>query len=289
MTEDFGEGLYHLTDGIYQMMFLTTGEGVIAVDAPPTLGQNILRAVREVTDEPITHVVYSHSHADHIGAAVLYPENAVRIAHEQTARLLREVPDPNRPLPTVTFGDRYELRVGSQLLELAYNGPNHSPDNIFIYAPRQRTLMLIDVSFPGWVPFKELALSQDIPAWIKAHDLVLEYPFARLISGHLGRFGTRQDVLAQREYMRDLEANSREALAAVGFEEVLAQVPDPSNAWALFDTYLNTVTRRATDATLETWRTRLGGADIFTFGNASTMIESLRIDYGVLGPFAVRQ
>ena len=48
-------------------------EGVIVVDAPPSIGENILAAIAEVTDEPITHVIYSHSHADHIGAAGIYP------------------------------------------------------------------------------------------------------------------------------------------------------------------------------------------------------------------------
>jgi Metallo-beta-lactamase superfamily len=81
LVQQIGAGLYYLTDGIYQMMFLTSGQGVIAVDAPPTIGHNILRAIAEVTSEPVTHVIYSHVHADHIGAAVLYPHDAVRIAH----------------------------------------------------------------------------------------------------------------------------------------------------------------------------------------------------------------
>ena len=68
LVQQIGAGLYYLTDGVYQMMFLTTGHGVIAVDAPPTIGHNILRAIAEVTSEPVTHVVYSHVHADHIGA-----------------------------------------------------------------------------------------------------------------------------------------------------------------------------------------------------------------------------
>jgi len=47
--------------------------------------------------------------------------------------------------------------------------------------------------------------------------------------------------------------------------------------------------QRAADATLAKWRGRLGGVDIFTFRNASTMVESLRVDYGVLGPFGIRK
>lgn len=131
-------------------------------------------------------------------------------------------------------------------------------------------------------------MSQEIPAWIRAHDLVLEYPFTQLVSGHLSRFSTREDVLAQRGYMRDLVANTRAAIAAVKLEDVVAGVPDSSNTWLLLDTYLNTMVQQATDATLETWRSRLGGADIYIFSNASTIVESLRTDYGVLGSLGIR-
>jgi glyoxylase-like metal-dependent hydrolase (beta-lactamase superfamily II) len=71
-VEQIGEGLYLVTDGFYTTMFMTTGVGTIVVDAPPSLGDKMLRAVRDITNEPIRWVVYSHSHADHIGAAGMY-------------------------------------------------------------------------------------------------------------------------------------------------------------------------------------------------------------------------
>jgi hypothetical protein len=43
------DGLYWVSDGAYNTMFLVTSNGVIAVDAPPTLGPNYLRAIAEVT------------------------------------------------------------------------------------------------------------------------------------------------------------------------------------------------------------------------------------------------
>jgi hypothetical protein len=116
--EKLGDGVYMVTEGTYQMMFLTTGKGVIAVDAPPTIGGNILKAIREVTEEPITHVIYSHAHADHIGGASLYPKTAIIIGQESTARQLRVARDKNRPIPTITFKNKYTLTVGNQTLQL---------------------------------------------------------------------------------------------------------------------------------------------------------------------------
>jgi hypothetical protein len=52
-VEQIGDGLYFVTDGFYTTMFMTTGAGTIVVDAPPSLGGKMLRAVRDVTNEPI--------------------------------------------------------------------------------------------------------------------------------------------------------------------------------------------------------------------------------------------
>ena len=51
--DEIPDGVYWLTDGHYQMMFVLTGDGVIAVDAPPSLGENILAAIAEVTELPV--------------------------------------------------------------------------------------------------------------------------------------------------------------------------------------------------------------------------------------------
>ncbi len=53
------------------------------------------------------------------------------------------------PAPTVTFSDSYTLTVGNQTLELEHKGPNHNAGSIFIYAPKQKVVMLVDVIFPG--------------------------------------------------------------------------------------------------------------------------------------------
>jgi glyoxylase-like metal-dependent hydrolase (beta-lactamase superfamily II) len=147
--------LYWVTDSFYNSMFLSTPEGVVVVDAPPTIGHNLLRAIADVTGasgmpSKVTHLVYSHSHADHAGASSILGNDVVRIGHSETRRLLLRDNDPHRPAPAVTFNDQYSLQVGGERLELAYNGPNHAPDNIYIYAPEHKPLMLVDVIFPGW-------------------------------------------------------------------------------------------------------------------------------------------
>lgn len=289
-VEEISDGLYWATEGTYQIMFLTTGEGVIVVDAPPSMSGVTLDAIASVTDEPITHVVYSHSHADHIAGAGIYPEDATYIAHEDTLRQLESglsdisgipfgtfVGGGEVPLPTETFSDTYSLEVGSQVLELEYRGIVHEPGNIFIYAPQQKVLMLVDIIFPGWTPFAELALAEDVPLYYAAHAFVLEYDFDVFIGGHLTRAGSREDVETQQAYMADILTNAATALQEVDFFAV-AQETGFENQWLLFDTYLDRVAQHCTDATVPNWVDTLGGVDVFTYSHCWTVMESLRID-----------
>ncbi len=285
LVEEIAERVFWLTDGLYQMIFLASADGVVAVDAPPTIGNNILRAIASVTKSPVTQAIYSHHHADHTGAMALYT-GARRYAQREVTGLLRQAQDPNRPLPDVTFDDQLTVTAGEDRIELAYHGPNHAPGNIFTYLPAQRVLMLVDVVFPGWVPFAYLAESQNIPGWLAAPAQALSYPFHTFIGGHLTRLGTRDDVTIQQEYVADLKAQAANAIDTFNVESVYASV-DPANPWAIFRAYLDGVASQAASAVVPRWIDRLGGADVYTQANAYQLVESLRIDYGHLGPFGI--
>jgi glyoxylase-like metal-dependent hydrolase (beta-lactamase superfamily II) len=184
------------------------------------------------------------------------------------------------PIPIETFTQNHTLQVGNQTLLLNYHGNNHEEGNIFIYAPAQRTLMLVDVIFPGWVPFVYLALAEDVYGYIQAHDIVLNnYDFDTFVGGHLTRLGMREDVQLQREFITDLINASNRANQNVTFGEILQKVGGPTNnVWLLFNTYLNTVYEQCANEMLPKWEHRLGGVEEFLLTQCSTMTESLRIE-----------
>ncbi len=110
--------LYYVTDGTYNSAFLTTSDGVVLLDAPPTIGHNIRRAVDEVAaangvSNKVNYLIYSHSHADHNGASSLFDKNVTRIGHEETRRLLLRDDDPARPPNEETFQDHRPSRSGA--------------------------------------------------------------------------------------------------------------------------------------------------------------------------------
>src|SRR4249920_1811515 len=144
------KNLYWVTDSAYQAAFLTTPDGVVLFDAPPSIGHNLQRAIDEIAQangvsNKVTYLVHTHHHADHAGASSLFGKDVVRIGHEETRRLLLRDDDPARPAPEETFTDRRTVEIGGERFELAWHGPNHTPDNSLVYFPDHDVLMMVDI------------------------------------------------------------------------------------------------------------------------------------------------
>jgi glyoxylase-like metal-dependent hydrolase (beta-lactamase superfamily II) len=276
--EQLGQGLYMITDNVYQSMFMVYETGVVVIDAPPLYAAHIVKGIRETTDKPITHLIYSHSHVDHIAGAKALGSVPTIIAHEETKRLLKRAQDANRPLPSVTFRDRYSLQVGSQLLELSYHGDAHEPGNIFIYAPAQQTLMVVDVVFPGWMPWRRFAVAHDIPGYLAQVEEIRKIPFKILVGGHVARTGTRADVDLQSKFLTDLKSAAAKALAATQPGEGLDENTVRENPWAVFDDYIDRVVIQCVNELTPEWSSKLAAYDVYIWDQCYSMEQSLRID-----------
>ncbi|HEY2166227.1 MAG TPA: MBL fold metallo-hydrolase [Jatrophihabitantaceae bacterium] len=277
--------LFWVTDGTYQSAFLLTDDGVVLFDAPPTIGHNLRRAVDEMasaegTTNTVTHLVYSHHHADHAGAANLFGDDVIRIGHSDTRRLLLRDNDPTRPAPSETFQEHYSLRVGGERVELVYHGPNHSPDNIFMHFPDHDTLMLVDIVNSGWVPIFNLNLSEDVPGYIDAPGIALGYPWQHYVGGHLGRLGTRADIEVHQRYIDDIVESSKDALGKVDPTPYFMKYGP--NVWAAVKGYLAEVTELATKPVVAKYTGILASADVeeFTYTTTFAIMQSLRLDLG---------
>jgi glyoxylase-like metal-dependent hydrolase (beta-lactamase superfamily II) len=250
-----GDGIYWLVGSGYQTMFLTTGQGVIAVDAPQPLGEKYIQAIEETTDEPITHMIYSHHHQDHVGAAgQIFSDEITYIAHRESADVLANASDPNRPVPSITFEDEYTLAVGNQTLELYHIGNYHSNGDIVIYSPDQKVAMAVDLLRPGITPFRAFAVTPDIDQYLEAHDTLAEdFDFNVLVSGHTQLLATKDHIATNKQFTLDVMENAREAL----------QSSDADAA------------RACADRTIEEWQGRLGSLDEFMIDHCTAMIDYL--------------
>jgi glyoxylase-like metal-dependent hydrolase (beta-lactamase superfamily II) len=278
------KNLYWVTDATYQAAFLTTRDGVVLFDAPPSIGHNLQRAINEIASangvsNKVTHIVYSHHHADHLGASALFGRGVTRIGQAETKRLLAQENDPTRPVPDITFDTSYTLRVGGERIELAWRGTNHTSDNSYIHFPDHDTLMLVDICLPGWVPYDSFNLNEDVQASIAAPATAMAYPWTHFIGGHMGRLGTRNDLAVYQQYVNDIIAGVKQALVAVDPTPFFAKYGDDS--WAAVQQYQAAQVSYAASPVIKKYTGVLAAADVYTASTTFVILESIRLDLGV--------
>jgi glyoxylase-like metal-dependent hydrolase (beta-lactamase superfamily II) len=275
-----GSNGYVLTVGAVQSVFVETKTGVVLVDAPPASHGLLQTAIKSVTDKPVTHVIYSHDHLDHIGSVTDFP-NATRIAHAETARMLAVFNDPARPLPQKTFADPHTvLHIGGEEIHLSYSGPNHEVGNILTYFPAQRLAVLIDVAFPGWTPYRGWGNAVYLPGILLAHDAALGLDFDTFVGGHVYRTGTQADVQQSRDFFVDLWRTTQTTKAKILLTDVEASLAEPANFWAATTVWLDRIAQSVTSELIDRWGTKLAGADTFTKATVSAAIISMTTDDG---------
>jgi glyoxylase-like metal-dependent hydrolase (beta-lactamase superfamily II) len=275
--------LYMVTDGTYNSAFLTTSDGVVLLDAPPTIGQNIQRAVDEVAaangvSNKVNYLIYSHHHADHSGASSLFDKDVTRIGHEETRHLLLRNDDPARPPNEETFQDHRSLEIGGERIDLAWHGSNHSPDNIVIHLPDHDTLMLVDIVNPGWAPIYHANLSDDIPGYLEAAANALAYSWKHFIGGHMSKLGTRDDITLHQQYMDDIVKSARAAIDSVDPTPYFVKYGE--NAWAAVKGYLDALGAATAAPVIEKYTGVLAAADVYTESTAFWVMQSVRLDLG---------
>src|SRR5690348_12051146 len=277
------KNLYWVTDSTYQAAFLTTRDGVVLFDAPPSIGHNLQRAIDQIASasgvsNKVTHIVYSHHHADHLGASSLFGRDVVRVGHAETKVLLARENDPARPLPDITFDTRYTLRVGGERIDLAWHGTNHTPDNTFIHFPGHDTLMLVDIVLPRWVPYDSFNLNEDVQGSIAAPATAMADPWKHFIGGHMGRLGTRDDMTMYQRYVDDIIAGVKKALVAVDPTPFFAKYGD--NSWAAVQQYQKAQVDYAAAPVIKKYLGVLAAADVYTASTTFVILESIRLDLG---------
>ncbi len=89
------ENLYSVIGGGGNCAFFVTEEGVLLIDSKtlPSLGEQLLKKVREVMDREIKYLVFTHYHGDHIQGAQVF-EKATIISHSNTKKNIEKITIP---------------------------------------------------------------------------------------------------------------------------------------------------------------------------------------------------
>jgi glyoxylase-like metal-dependent hydrolase (beta-lactamase superfamily II) len=219
--------------------FVVTDDGVVVIDAlgTPSLGNELLKAIRKVTPKPIRRVIVTHYHADHFYGLGPFKDAGAEIwAHggareylsggdadrrrEQRARDLFPWVDAAMPLlPADRWLEGDEaFTLGGVRFEIQYFGPAHSPEDVVIILPGEGVLFSGDIFFTGRLPFVGQA---DSKAWLARIDRLLALKPRLMVTGHgeVSRNPAR-DLEMTRDYLTYLRAEMGRAVADfVPFDE----------------------------------------------------------------------
>jgi len=277
-------GVYMITEGAYESMFVTTGSGVVLFDAPPSFARHISQAVGETSQEPIVMLVYSHVHVDHIGGAglILQEHPGMEILAEQgTADFLRDMQDPSRPLPTRTFRDRYTLKIGSLTANMTL-GHWHSPEgDLLILIPDKKVVMAVDAFPAGATPFMGLDLTQNMHEYLKFLDQLEAMDFDVMVPGHHSTPATKEDLAIARSYVSDIYRTVtrilREDHSAL---KTRAAQKYHDNTWAVASVLIHDAVDECAREITGRWITKLEGVDIWAASHCHAALVYAEWDVG---------
>lgn len=150
-------------------------------------------AVRQVTPNPVSALINTHSHGDHTHGNFMFADSAIIsselcrreiIASGHAANALFPMVDfgdcPVTP-PTVTFDEKLAVHVDNLRVELIFVGPAHTTNDIVVWIPERKLLFSGDVIFNGGTPF---ALGGSVAGWLQALMRIEQLGAETIVPGH---------------------------------------------------------------------------------------------------------
>lgn len=226
--------------------FVVTEEGVVVIDAlaSPRQGEQLLRAIGQVTDQPVRWLVLTHHHPDHhFGAVVLRKAGARVIAHPDKRVLAAEGGEDaliadwvrvvgldamrgfefaNTPDRKVTTSDT--LRLGGRTIVVTHPGEGHSAGDLMVWLPKERVLFAGDLLVEDGVSMVVDGSSSEL---LRVLDVIDGLGAEVVVPGH-GAIPERPSALVQRtrKYLTGLEGEMRAAVErGVPMRRALASLP----------------------------------------------------------------
>ena len=216
-------------------------------------GEKLRQTVRAVTGRPISHVVQTHVHPDHVfGSAAFLADDPIFLGHAKLPRALANrgpfylerlraalgdlaegsvVVPPNQLVET-----EQEIDLGGRVLRVTAYPTAHTDNDLSLFDSRTGTLWAGDLVFMERTP----VMDGSITGWLAVTAEMAGISAARVVPGHGPASAAWPEAAnAQTRYLTLLRNEVRAVLADGGtMEQAVAQVGQSERgAWALFDDY----------------------------------------------------
>jgi glyoxylase-like metal-dependent hydrolase (beta-lactamase superfamily II) len=229
------------------------GRGVLLFDALEGRGEQLLAAIREVTSLPVTTIVYSHFHVDHIGDGRFWVDQARKagvdlriVATRATADkmdfMASRLPKATVVLPNLKDSFKFEnLTVESHRFE----HPAHTDDHSAWLLKEERILHSPDLLNPDQLPVMGFAVSDTVVYHESNLKEASALDWRHFVGGH-GNIGSREDFEFQLAFLDDL----RQATLKARTEEPFAKhmIPSANNHAAFAREQREAIIKRVTEA-----------------------------------------
>jgi glyoxylase-like metal-dependent hydrolase (beta-lactamase superfamily II) len=224
--------VYRFQNQFHVNMFVVTGAGVVVTDPINEAAAKWLKAeIGKITEQPITHLIYSHSHGDHASGGTEYGDVPNVFTHRNAPE------DIDLVEPTVRFDDQYSFSVGEKTFELTYLGPGHGNDMIATVVRPDDVAFVVDVVSAKRLFYRDFPGS-NVDHWMDQVRKVNALDFDFLIGGH-GPAGVKRDAEQGLVYLEELRAAVLQGLkAGKTVDQLKASVKmEKYKNWAAYDTW----------------------------------------------------
>lgn len=241
-------------DGIANIGFIVGDRSVAVIDPGGSQadGDQLRARIGTVTDRPISHVVLSHMHPDHVfGAGAFEADKPVFVGHARMAGTLVQRGEYYRNTladllgldeagdyakPGLLVENKAEIDLGGRVLHLRAHGTAHTDNDLSLWDPATSTLWAADLLFVDRVP----ALDGSIVGWLRETQTLRDTPARLVVPGHGPPSAPWPDALAAQErYLGTLAREIRAIIARGGdIEAAVATVGrSERERWLLFENY----------------------------------------------------
>jgi glyoxylase-like metal-dependent hydrolase (beta-lactamase superfamily II) len=203
---------------------LTGPDGKVLVDGGIAVSRmRVAKALDELGNEPIKHLINTHWHFDHAdGNDWLHSAGAKIIAHENTRKHLASIqrvedwdynflPSPHGAIPSEVLTNEHHLKLNGASITLKYYGPAHTDGDISVTFSEANVVHVGDTYWNGIYPFIDYSTGGSIGGMIAACDATLAATTndSIIIPGH----GKPVSNKAELQEFRDMLAAIRENVA----------------------------------------------------------------------------
>ena len=169
--------------------FIVGDKEVYVIDAKMTdqSAKDMIKAVKETTDKPISHLLITHSDGDHVNGIPGFSEGMDILAHDNSAKHIKKANETGAvkiPLPNETFFNRMNMYSGSLEINLLYFGPGHTDGCIVIYIPSDNVAILGDSFFKGRDPLIHMHKNGTSKGFAKVLQDIIDLDADIYLSGH---------------------------------------------------------------------------------------------------------